>query len=347
MTENQQNIKIAIIGCGAVTERCHLPAIEKTEGAEVSVLVDINQEQAQKLAENYDVPLVSNNYQTAIGQADAAIIALPHHLHASVSSQLLEAGLHILVEKPMAMTSLDCQQMITAAEKTNTVLAVGQMRRFLRSARFTHWVLKQSLLGQIQEFDIQEGNVYNWPVKSDFFFKPETAGGGVLFDTGAHTLDLMLWWLGEVADFTYYDDSYGGVEADCEIYLTMKNGAKGVVKLSRTHNLSNKAIIKGEKGIIETELRRNAFKLSSYDNQYGLTGLGFIDDLSTAVEQPFTSLFEPQIQDWLEAIRGEHPPAAPGTEAIRTVQLMEACYAQRQRLEFPWVNTINATNVEG
>lgn len=335
MIEN--NIKLAIIGCGAVTEIGHLPAAVEVADCSVTLLVDSNLARAKELADTYGVPAVSDDYREAVNHADAAIVALPHHLHAPVSCDLLKAGLHVLVEKPMATSSAECETMLAVAEKGRVVLSVGLMRRFLNSARFARWVLDQGFLGRIQEFDVREGNDYNWPVQSDFFFRRETAGGGVLFDTGAHTLDLLLWWLGNVIDFEYYDDSYGGVEADCKIILSMESGAKGVVELSRTRDLRNTAIIRGEYGYLEVDLRRNWAKISSPDNAYALAGNGLAPDSHNIAEQVFGDLFQPQLEDWLAAIRGEHPPTVPGTEACRSIVLIENCYAQRQQWELPWV----------
>ncbi len=159
----------------------------------------------------------------------------------------------MLVEKPMALTAAECDAMIAAAEEGGAVLAVGLMRRFLRSTRFVRHAVQTGLLGRIRRFDVREGIVYNWPVASDFFFRKETAGGGVLIDTGAHTLDSLLWWLGDVRSLDYFDDNYGGVEADCLLQLQMESGATGVVELSRTRKLRNTAIIEGDRASIEVD----------------------------------------------------------------------------------------------
>jgi predicted dehydrogenase len=243
------------------------------------------------------------------------------------------------VEKPMAMSLAECQAMLEAAQEGEAILAVGLMRRFLDSARFVSAALQQGVLGQIKSFDVREGNVYNWPVQSDFFFRRESAGGGVLLDTGAHTLDLVLWWLGELADFEYYDDSYGGVEADCELYLTMESGAKGVVELSRTRNLRNTAIITGEHAAIEVHLRKNWVSLHCPDKRVGLSGKGFTGVSKEGTEQNFTDLFRPQLEDGLAAIRGERPVTVPGIEACRSVALIERCYSTRRQLDLPWVTS--------
>ena len=228
--------------------------------------------------------------------------------------------------------------MLEAAKEGDVILAVGLMRRFLGSARFVSGALQQRLLGRIKAFDVREGSVYDWPVQSDFFFRRKTAGGGVLADTGAHTLDVVLWWLGEVAGLEYYDDSYGGVEADCELYLAMQSDAKGVVELSRTRKLRNTAIITGEHATIEVDLRKNWVALYCPEKGVGLSGKGVADASKEGVAQGFSDLFRPQLEDWLAAIRGERPVAVPGTEACRSVALIEKCYSTRGQLDFPWVN---------
>jgi predicted dehydrogenase len=148
---------------------------------------------------------------------------------------------------------------------------------------------------------------------------------------------LVLWWLGEVASLEYYDDSYGGVEADCELYLAMQSGAKGVVELSRTRNLRNTAIITGEHATIEVHLRKNWVAVRCPDNGIGLPGKGFAGSSNEGIEKSFFDPFRSQLEDWLAAIRGERPVTVPGTEACRSVALIEKCYSTRRQLDLPWV----------
>jgi hypothetical protein len=149
-------------------------------------------------------------------------------------------------------------------------------------------------------------------------------------------LDLLLWWLGDVTNFEYYDDNYGGIEADCKIILELESGAKGFVELSRTRNLRNTAIIQGEFASIEVDLRRNWAKISSPDNKFALAGCGLASDLPGVTEQGFKDLFQPQLEDWIASIQGKHPSRI-GIEARRSIALIEACYAKRKQLEVPWI----------
>lgn len=328
------NSRVAVIGCGAVTEARHLPALAKLNVKPV-LLVDINLPRVEKLAEAFHAARFSDDYRAYINEFDAAIVAAPHNLHAPICLDLLGRGIHVFVEKPMALTAAECDRMIVAAERGKAVLAVGLMRRFLHNLQWVKAVLDAQLLGPIESFDIREGSVYNWSVASGFFFNKQTAGGGVLVDAGAHTLDLLLWWLGDVASFEYYDDSYGGVEADCELRLTLAGGAKGVVELSRTRELRNSAIIRGTRGEIEIGLGGK-----KYVNAHPQKLLAYSDgkvSCDRQSEQLLLSLFDLQIEDWLRAIERGGTPFVTGTEAARSVALIESCYQQRRLLELPWV----------
>lgn len=335
-------MKLAIIGCGAVTKNLYLPAIQKIDGLQVTLLVDKEYSRAKELAQQYKVPFVSNIYNDVYEKADAAIVALPHYLHASVSIDLLRKGIHVLVEKPMALNFEECKAMISAARESGATLAVGLMRRFLYAAQWVKAAIDLGLLGEIQSFDFREGNIYNWPVASDFFFRKESAGGGVLIDTGAHTLDLLLWWLGDVADFDYRDDCHGGVESDCELRLTLKSGAKGTVELSRTRNLRNTAIIQGNKGKIEVSLRGN--RIFADPSNLLNYRVGKICGNNLA-EQSIIDLFVAQLRDWLESIKTGNPPFVSGEEGARAIALIEACYRHRQPLSLPWMIVKTETKI--
>lgn len=329
---------IAIIGCGAVTERGHLPATIRLDRAQVTLLVDKNRSRAEELAGRFNVPHVADDYTQVFDQIDAAIVALPHHLHAPVSIEFLKRGVHVLVEKPMALSVVECDAMIEAAQQSGATLAVGIMRRFLPSYQFVKSAIDSDFLGRIESFDIREGFVYKWPVASDFFFRKETAGGGVLIDTGAYTMDTVQWWFGNCKSLEYLDDNMGGVEANCEVHLQMENGAKGYVELSRTRNLRNTAIIRGEKGTIEVSLHTSS--ISIHPN--GLSGKVVGNMLEAqGVEsrgESFFDLLKAELEDWVEAITSKREPRVPGEEGRKSVALIEACYKNRKPLELPWLS---------
>ena len=329
---------VAIVGCGAVTELRHLPALRRRQDCTIQALVDTAEERARKLASAYSVSSVFPDYQCLLAQKpELVIVALPNHLHARVCVDLLEAGIHVLVEKPMAMNVDECNLMIQAAERGRATLAVGMMRRFSHAGRFTRWAIESGLLGKISSFDIRDGGVFDWPLVSDFFFRREAAGGGVLIDTGVHTLDQMLWWLGGVDSFEYYDDSAGGVEAECELHLKLKNGSHGIVELSRTRNLRNTAIIRGEHAEIEVSLHKNALQLRYPDSPLICKGLGAPLDRHLPAEQSQIDFIAALHDDFINAVRMQRAPEAPGSAGRQSVALIEACYLNRRELVLPWM----------
>lgn len=324
--------RIAVIGCGAVTELRHLPTLAAL-GIKPALLIDTNLQRARDLAAGFGVSGVSDDYGAAV-KVDAAIVALPHYLHARVSVDLLRSGVHVLVEKPMALSGAECNEMIMAATVGRAILAVGLMRRFLHGVRWTKATLASGLLGAIRSFDVREGSVLKWPMTSGSVLQKQSAGGGVLVDTGAHTLDLLLWWLGDVVACEYYDDSYGGVETDCRLILKMASGAEGTVELSRARNLRGTAVLRGERGMVEIGLTTNRVMSDQKAVLEYSNGCGKGHELPS---QTFHDLFRLQLRDWLRAIETGDSPRVSGVEGARGIVLIEACYQQRHLLELPWV----------
>ena len=328
-------LKIGLIGCGAVTERSHVPALLAAgERIKITTVVDRNPGRAELIANTCGAKSFTG-IADAIPHIDAAIIALPHFLHAPASIQLLTAGKHVLVEKPMAMNRAECDNMIAASNKSGAVLCIAQMRRFCPAVVAAKRLLAGGALGKILRWTMLEGGVYNWPVASDFFFRRETAGGGVLMDTGAHTLDMLLWFFGEVEQFEYRDDACGGVEADCEIKLKMRDGSDGYVELSRTRNLS---------GILEVEGSDGRLVIDFYQNQCVMSVPPFgakLPLVTTGNYTPFApdiaaAMFMLQLDDWISSIENKREPLVTGKEGRRVVDFMESCYASRKPLEKPW-----------
>jgi len=338
-----RKIELAIIGCGAIAKGIHLPVTALSDQVEVTVLVDKLLPHARELADKHGVPVVADDYRDVMGQVDAAIVALPNHLHAPVTIDLLRHGIHVLVEKPMALRTSDCDEMIEAASNTGAVLAVGLIRRFFQASRFVKQVIESEMLGDIVSFDLREGNIYSWSIASDSTFRRET-GGGVLADIGPHALDILLWCLGDYDSVKYYDDAMGGVEANCKLDLKLRSGASGVVELSRNRNLRNSWIILGERGTLEIERGFNPFvHLKTKNQDVTLTGHIMHDG---AADKRLQDVFLCQLDDFADAVCNHHKPFVPGQEGKRAVELIEACRSMRQPLKQPWVLVETAAHKE-
>jgi predicted dehydrogenase len=297
-------IRLAIIGCGAVTELYHLPVLTGIEQVTVVVLVDKVSQRASELAKRFNIPEVTTNFQDVFGRVDAAIVAVPHYLHAPVAVDLMRHGIHILVEKPMALSTNDCDEMIKTASDSGVILTVGMVCRFYRASQLMKQLIEDGLFGDITSF-----------------------------------LDLLQWWLGDYEKVEYYDDNMGGVEADCEIYLTMKNGAKGVIKLSRTRRLRNTYILKGKREEVEIDCSFNPLiRLKSQAMDLVLEGQVA---LKYKRDSSILDAFGRQFEDFLASIINGKEPFVTPESAKKAVKLIEKCKAVRQELNQDWMKFKN------
>jgi predicted dehydrogenase len=327
-----KSLRIAIVGCGAVVEQFYIPALKKA-GVNVTACIDLDVDRATQFAKKFNAK-AENDFKNVIDEFDAAIISLPHYLHASMSIDLLNKGKHVLVEKPMALNFIECDSMISAAETNQKVLAVGNFRRNYKSGIWLKKLLQSGELGTISSFSFIDGCIYSWPVTTDSFWKKEKAGGGVLFDTGAHTLDQFVYWLGEAEVIEYKDDSFGGVEADCFIKLRIQSSAEGSIELSRTRNLGAEAIIRTEKAKITIGLTEPYIEIiPSYYMSKIYDG---ISALKLPV-QSYVSVIKDQIINWCDGIVNNGDKYVSGNEARKSISIIEECYKNKKQWELPWV----------
>lgn len=332
----QAGDRLAIIGCGAVVDHHILPSLRRL-GWVPTVLVDRSPERmalaAGKLGGKGRSIVKVPDWRAAADHFDAAIVAVPHALHGPIGLDLLGSGKHLFMEKPLAVASAQCEAMIQSAGERRLSLRVGLLRRYLHGARWLKALLDSGTLGEIKRFSIREGFVFNWATSSVALLRRDLAAGGVLMDTGAHTLDLLLWWLGDVASLSYRDDAEHGVEADCVLDCLMASGAIGRVELSRTRELRGTIVIAGTDGFVEVHLSKNLVLAGSPN------ALAFRHEGRAAADLPmqlFPELFDAELRDFRASVAGDPAKGISGTEGIGSVALIERCYASRAPLEMPW-----------
>jgi predicted dehydrogenase len=321
-------LNIAIIGCGAISEKAHLPAAMKIPSIRVAALVDVNRARAEELATRYGIAQTAESFDALPNPPDAAIVALPHHCHAPVATALLLRGVHALVEKPMALSSAEARHMLRAAETGGASLTAGMVRRFLPELRLAKQVVASGVLGEILGFNVREGRVYDWPSLTDAPLRRDSAGGGVLIDVGVHVLDSLFFCLGELTLVDYADDYFGGVEAEAEVTLALRSGVRGRVELSRTRDLGNTTRIEGSEAVLELNLVQRKISLT-------VKGENIV--LSPDKEHGGADIFGAQLTDWAESIVDRRPPMVPGAEVLQSLSLIEDCYACRRTLQPIWM----------
>lgn len=339
-------LAVAVVGCGKVADFYHLPVLAGFDGVEIEALVDPARDRAEALADEYGGRRVLEDHRELPETVDAAVVAVPNHLHAGVCRDLLEQGVHVLVEKPMAIDTAGCDEMIAAAETSGSVVAVGHQMRFFPAVRFVKRVLERGWLGPVRRFDLRNGRPLQWDAESGFLHRRDAAGGGVLIDLGVHVLDLLLWWLGPCRRVDYRDDARGGVEANCRLRLAMESGVEGTVELSRERDLRNTCVFECEDGLLEvgTYGHEPQIRLETPDGRGALSGL--VERERRSERDPLDA-HRAQLRSFLGAIAGGRSDGVTGVdggrshhvtgrEGRRCVELVGRCYASRQRLDQPW-----------
>ena len=333
-------MRLAIVGCGAIAEQGHLPASRACPDVEVTLLVDRNLPRAREMAAQFQVPNVQSDLAGIERQADAAIIATPPGAHAAIAVDLMERGLHVLVEKPLANTAGQCEEMAAAARRTKRVFAVGMVRRFYWADRFIKELLSAGSFGRVTSFRAENGYPFEWPSASRFILSKTDAGGGVLMGLGSHVLDTLFCWLGQPEGFEFFSDAQGGLDADCRLELRMRSGASGVVELSRTRQLENRYVIECEHARIEAPFLGNVVEIVTPGDRLRLSGTVKPQACpSTAVAdtaQPMTD----QLRDFFDAIRKGREPMATIAQVTASIQLIEACYKVERPWPQPWMQSI-------
>jgi predicted dehydrogenase len=333
-------VRLAVIGCGAVTELYHLPAARLLQEVEIVALADKDLARAKRLGERYGVSYCTEDYRQLPEGVDGVIVALPNYLHAPVTTELLSSGVPVLVEKPMALTVQEAEAMIGAANISGATLQVGLMYRFCHGARLMKRAVDEGWLGALQSFSLESGFVYDWPVTSGFILSKERAGGGQLVDIGSHMLDLLLWWLGEAIDVEYKDDSLGGVEADCWLSLTLQGPSgpvQGTVALSRLRKLSNMARLTAERFTVEYDLSTPA-TVRLWPTMWDGEGLSFESDWGPWPSQSWTDVYAEQLRAFAQSVAIGDGPIVSGDSVLGSVALIERCYRERQPLQLPWMD---------
>jgi predicted dehydrogenase/nucleoside-diphosphate-sugar epimerase len=326
MNNRNNRIRLALIGCGAIAQ-AHAKAIAGVAGAHCTAVYDINTERATSFRDTYcPEAQVVRRLEEVAEHADAAIVAAPNSQHAPISIALLRAGLHVLCEKPLAVSTDDARQMMSEAERYDRVLACGMLRRFYNSTNLVSETLRRNLMGSPIGFEVRE-SVWNWPLNRATFDRA-IAGGGVLIDIGPHVFDLLNLWFGPLEVLEYRDDNRGGLEAFSYARLKCGGGVEGSVHLTRAYGTINRTRITCERGYVDFDPHDR--------DSITLVYTSGAEPFQTTAKLPPRDPFVKQLENFLGAVTGEAEPVAPAAVALQSVATIESCYENREPLIEVW-----------
>lgn len=194
-------LKVGIIGCGAIAQRRHAPEYARSKKARLCAYYDADTERARMLANRYG----GNVYESWLdlvehANLDAVSVCAPNAAHAEITIRALERGLHVLCEKPMAVTLEQCEAMVRAARDADRLLFIGQNQRLAPAHVKARELIRAGAIGKPLTFQTYFGHrgPEAWTKTADtWFYRKSMAAHGALFDLGIHKLDLLGDLLGE------------------------------------------------------------------------------------------------------------------------------------------------------
>ena len=264
-------VRVGVVGTSWWADLMHLPGLSRHPRAQLHALCGRSRDRAEALAAMYSVPHVFTDYRDLIGsgEVDALLVATPDDLHYSVTMAALEAGLHVLCEKPLALTAAQARSMYEKAEAAGVKHMVFFTNRWVPAYRYVHELLDQGYVGRLYHCDIRYLGGYGRARRYGWRFDGRRSNG-ILGDLGSHAIDLARWYVGDIARVsghlgTFVDrpgpDGEPLDPANDAALLSAEfaNGAQGTILVSAVAHVGDRGIegrvvLHGEEGTLEVEV---------------------------------------------------------------------------------------------
>lgn len=347
-------LKIGFIGCGGIANDKHLPSMVKQLDVEMTAFCDLILERAEAAAKKYGAAdaKVYTDYRELLADKsiDAVHVLTPNVSHCEISCAAMEAGKHVICEKPMAANIADAEKMMETAKRTGKLFTIGYQYRHIDSNKAMKDYVDTGALGEIyyaEAIALRRRGIPTWGV----FTNKAAQGGGPLIDIATHSLDLTLWMMNnyEVASVTgvtfnkigphatvsEMGNSFGNWDPDnyefedsAFGFVRMKNGALINIRSSWAINMvapKSSVILCGTKGGLDSENGVRANHVIA--NRQVLTNIE-----TRAMNVPFTphnpslSPSDMEAKLWVDALMGRGELFVKPEEAFVVSKILDAVY---------------------
>jgi len=324
---------MAVVGTRGQGERVAVPTIATSGAATLVGVLGSSTERTRAVADRLDVPAYPSLEALAGGGVDAVWLTTPNHLHASMATWLVERGIHVLLEKPMAIDVGEATALAEAVAGSSATLRVAYQHRFRPAHQQLCAQLRRGELGEIGRLRVHRH--WKFPYfdeapgtpPSAWRSSPAASGGWSINDLGSHLVDLALWLL-DARSVTVLDAvftrQFPGVENDTTALLTLRVGERCVVGIECSNVLASPG------SLVEA---------------YSPTGWARLTDSFDPVSTTVTSLaplpvtttcddaYRPMLEDFAAACRGEPSSGATPAEALLSVEAVQAARRGGRYLE--------------
>lgn len=320
-----KQLNIAIIGCGAVAEIFHLPAIQRLPEYSLRYLIDINQDRVNEISRDFNLNDVNlgTDYNIVLEdeEIDEVLILTPPKFHKEILIKSAKAGKHIFCEKPFAMNYNEATDMIDTCNKNNVKLFVGFNFRFISPYYYLKQLLKKKLVGNIISVQMNFfANAFAWPSKTNFQ-KSHEEGGGALFEMGIHHIDLSNWYLGTPRSVNAIIKSHAdrNIDDTASVFIKYENDSTASLNVAWSELSCNNISIYGYEGNLNS-------KMDSRDILYYRKKLISQKPIVLRSEYIRSPFIREHLTFYKEIINNESKSIIQKEEIINSIKIVEAAY---------------------
>ena len=333
--------KTGVIGAGWWATQHHIPSLRTYEKTDLIGIADPNQGKLDAAASYYEIDQTFQDYRDLLPKVDGVVIAVPHAYHYDIAKDALDAGVHVLVEKPMVLTSKHAWDLVERAKKQNVELMVGTTFQFTPQARRVRELVQSGSIGElihvsglfasmIESFLKSRPDDYNvifdYPVtgpESNSYSDPKISGGGQGQTQLSHAMGMVLWVTGRhvLETFAYMENFDLQVDLVDAISYRLDNGAVGTMaatgSVGMNQDQNQEFRYYGTQGQVRQDLIHGRADAMFNDGKSEVEE-GLEEDQIYPANLPARVLADLTI--------GVGENLAPGAIAARTVEFLEASY---------------------
>ncbi|MDR1704688.1 MAG: Gfo/Idh/MocA family oxidoreductase [Clostridiales bacterium] len=344
-----KQLRVGIIGTGSISHM-HITSYEKNENAEIIALCDIDEKRLKTAADKYGIEKTYADYRRMFAECalDAVSVCTWNSQHAPCAIAALEAGLHVLCEKPMAINRAEAETMREAAERSGKLLMIGFVRRFGNDCRVLKDFINNGDLGEI--YYAKTTYIRRFGCPGGWYGDKARSGGGPLIDLGVHVIDLTRYLMGNPKPVSVYAAAFDKLLANKSV-----KDAKGYRSATKSNNnpadvedmvsalvrYDNGAVlnivtsfalnVKEDEGLIELMGTKGGAKLNpnleifTEKNGY-MVNIGF----NTPTALSFNGLFENEVNHFVDCALNGSPCLAPAGDGVVVMRIIDAIYESAQ-----------------
>jgi perosamine synthetase len=318
---NESKVKktrVAIVGCGYIG-KWHALAYARNPNVEIAAFVDIDRARAEQLAGEYGPAKVYQTHLELLGhdRVDAVSLCTLPGSHHEISMDLLNAGVHVLCEKPLAVSVHEAEEMVAAAHENNLVLLTAFKFRFFEEVNKAKEMIAAKRFGRIINFRLMFAGYLD--ISGKWYSKKHLSGGGVIMDNGSHAFDLVRYILGDfnIVSTGINHHQYLDVEDTARILVRLQEGASGMIDLSWSAGVPSSSYLEvyGEEGSLFLDLKGISYKFKTW-------GAWKRVDNKTDEKDGFSR----QINHFIDCVEGQMPLVIEPCDGIKTQVMIETAY---------------------